>query len=775
MSHLHNAVIEAPSELDDVRYEHHLKHRGQANHRIFWSVWTGIAIVLLTILAYRVHLWWNSRRSRTHRYQRLRKSRKNITYDRATSFCEAILLSTPRGLLNLPINKLSTGKALFLTSYTLVIVVLLLAVDAPLHSAHFLDDVAFRAAWLTLTQFPLVYLLSTKSGPLNFIASLSHERVNWIHRCVTRTLLLSATVHAVIMKTSIDTNDILHSKEQGMSVVRYGIAAYGTLLWIAITSILPLRRWSYRVFYINHYIATVGFLLIAAQHVPAYARPGIYVACSILALDKVLTAYVFIRHNISIAPPLRRFARLTRGPGRARLVMGYPVHFSAPPASASGSSQLHGTTILRITNIPWSWKPGQHIRLYIPALGPLETHPFTPANCATIPAPPLPPRKDIDLENGLRAGGKGGQPPQTSEMLLLLKTKRPGGLTSRLKQEWGSWLCTPCPNATHPPSHHLTAYIDGPYGSPPGWTAYEDLVLVASSSGVSFTLAVLAHLEQIVFMGEEIRTKRVRFVWVCRHVDGVLEGVVENSVRRCADMLREAGVRIDVEFWTTCLESGRKEEMGNEGLTGQGHDAFAHLRPVVRRQISDRAPLRIRHPDEIVAEWDRAAAEESDSEDDLDPFLSWDEEGYASEHSDETEDGTLVGSFEQSDGDEEALMLDGSDGRDAMWRPLPRRSNCTTMASNQGEERCRCALIQHRRQKLNLGNGDGNLIQRINGTRPDMKSVLDDTTHGENTMVAMCANASMARDLRDVVARMKMDFAKGRRNGKVDAYIEGQD
>tara|TARA_R110002003_G_scaffold97_1_gene7733 strand:+ start:8150 stop:8338 length:189 start_codon:yes stop_codon:yes gene_type:complete len=61
MSHVHNAMVDAPSELDDVRYEHHLKHRGRANHRIFWTVWLAIAAALLVIVGYRMYRWGGNR------------------------------------------------------------------------------------------------------------------------------------------------------------------------------------------------------------------------------------------------------------------------------------------------------------------------------------------------------------------------------------------------------------------------------------------------------------------------------------------------------------------------------------------------------------------------------------------------------------------------------------------------------------------------------------------------------------------------------------------
>jgi hypothetical protein len=47
--------------LDDVRYQHHLEHRGRANQHIFFIAWTLIAVVVISSSSGRVVNWWNRR------------------------------------------------------------------------------------------------------------------------------------------------------------------------------------------------------------------------------------------------------------------------------------------------------------------------------------------------------------------------------------------------------------------------------------------------------------------------------------------------------------------------------------------------------------------------------------------------------------------------------------------------------------------------------------------------------------------------------------------
>ena len=227
-----------------------------------------------------------------------------------------------------------------------------------------------------------------------------------------------------------------------------------------------------------------------------------------------------------------------------------------PPPSVSSlpTQTTDATTIIHIPNVPFTWRPGQHIRLSIPSLELFAIHPFTPANCSAMPPPPLPPRKDI--EQNIIAGT---QPRQSSEMLLLIKQKK--GFTQRLAKYHSDWLARPCPNASAPKNENLTAYIDGPYGNVPEWSNYVNLVLVSTSTGVSFALSILDYLEQMCFTAHPIATQSVTFIWSSRHINPVLEDTVTQAVARCAGTLRDSGVNVNISFWATCVDAESLGEM----------------------------------------------------------------------------------------------------------------------------------------------------------------------------------------------------------------------
>ncbi|CAO2648743.1 Nn.00g096920.m01.CDS01 [Neocucurbitaria sp. VM-36] len=763
------------ADVDDIRYQHHLKHRGRTNKQIFWITWSTIAVITSIRVTRKVFKWWVRRCRRRHRYPKPVASSLIGILRRGLAFMRAIsIVPLPaKGRLAMPTWTL--GCLLFKVFYMTIAVSILTGVDASILTPHFLDDVAFRAAWLTLTQIPLVYFLSSKRGLLNIIAGFSYERINHIHRWAGRIMFLSATIHMAIMNSSISMRDILHSHDKSMSVVRYGFGAYSLLAWIAVTSVLPLRAWSYRAFYINHWISTLAFLVIIFVHVPSHARTPTCLATVFVALDKLLVSLLFFRNNFSIRSLKHKFAKFRRGPGRDLLVAGYPVEMTAPSLVTLGLPRQtkDSTTIIRICNLPFTWKPGQHVRLYIPALGALEMHPFTPANCSVMPPPPLPPRMNRGRENfglintALQA--------QISEMMLMIRAH--SGFTRRLGEYYAEWLTRPCPNASELPST-LTAYIDGPYGSPPAWELYENLVLIGTSSGVSFILAIVDHLEQLCFTGNgELKTKTVTFMWITRHVDPQLEEMVQGLLLRYSTILRESNITVEADFYTTCLDS----DIGPRMIQ---HDPFSHLRRQRGVNLICRPALKIRNPSEIYEEWSREAQMETLNSEEVELFMSGecDSARNSFESDGISEISTLVEGRMENESDADPFSDAYATGaRDAAYRPLltplPPSLQGTARVPHQSLEvqSCHCAVIQHQRQKLGSFRRYDTITRNFS-TRPNISQKLSDVisqTSTGATMVAVCSNENIVRAAQSTVARMNLDCALGRRKGRVEIFVEG--
>lgn len=719
---------------------------------------------------------------------------KSSLLRRTWEFGQAVAVAPFPQLFRRSITTLTCGSIFGIAIYTTIVVSLLLSVDAPTSTPHFTDDVAFRAAWVTITQIPLAFFFSTKRGPINIIAEVSYDRLAWMHKWVGRMIFVSATTHVAIMKSSISLTDILISHDRGATVVRFGIGSYLLLLWIAVSSILPLRKWNYRAFHINHNISTLGFLVIIIQHVPKHATTPILVAFGFVVLDKTLIVVSFLKTNISVRALKPRFARFRRAPGQAMIVAGYPVEMLEPHNISASIDAKESITTIRLCNIPMTWRPGQHIRLYLPKLGAFEMHPFTPANCSNIAKPPpLPPRRSHELERrGSSASTSTSRP--SNDVLLMIRAH--SGLTRRIKNFHTEWLKLPCPNATlSSTATSLTAYVDGPYGNPPTWEDYENLLLVATSTGVSFALSIMDYLEQLCLAdASKLATQTIRIIWIVRHIDPQLEVTVTELLQRYSTMLRESGVRVETELYVTCGHA--KLDLSIVDI-----DQFAHLRPGLPRHGSGDRTLTIRNPDEIYDEWEEEerlwaemeALEEMQMKE-VDPFTDVNE--VTSTYS--NDDAVAAYEGDGYAGSETSTLLDGTENQQSQRHSKSfsdvRLTSDETAALNQPrplsspilspvlpreiepEERlCQCALVQYQRQKLH-GFRRPYFGTTYYAARPDVWRIVSLEVNSDphsRSMVATCANRGVSRQVEKAVSEAKFAFARGQRPTIVEAFTEG--
>ena len=116
------------------------------------------------------------------------------------------------------------------------------------------------------------------------------------------------------------------------------------------------------------------FLMIAAKHVPIYARLPIHASFALVALDKACSGYKLILNNISLQTVKRKKHCLRKGPNEQVLAMGHSIKMTTPVINIGSVATEESTTIIRLSNLPFSWKPGQHVRLFLPRLGAIDPH-----------------------------------------------------------------------------------------------------------------------------------------------------------------------------------------------------------------------------------------------------------------------------------------------------------------------------------------------------------------------------------------------------------------
>jgi predicted ferric reductase len=361
------------------------------------------------------------------------------------------------------------------------------------NDVYYWERIGYRNAWVTLAQFPLVYLLSTKVNVIGFLTGTSHERLNWLHRWVARTMFVTATVHGFHFWTMWVRAEFLDYALEIMPLVKYGLAAWAILLWNVITGIVPIRRLSYEVWVAQHVLTSIIMLWLLHKHIPANARWLLWMSISFLVFDRAMRWILLLWQNIRLRPQ-----------GTACQGMKHLGHRVA--ARVVGPA----TTVITIKDVHFEWKAGQHIYLWLPRLGPLEAHPYTIA-CAH------------KLDGTCCCNS------------IQLVVRAHNGFSKRIHEY-----------ATKNSTSDLTGFVSGPYGVPPQWNIYETLVLIGASTGASFVVPIL---ESVAAAQKSNCTRRVDVILVARTAEEIRYYV--ERAEEAGRMVRAKGVAVSIHIAIT--------------------------------------------------------------------------------------------------------------------------------------------------------------------------------------------------------------------------------
>ncbi len=378
-------------------------------------------------------------------------------------------------------------------------VVIYMMVDgAVIKDVYFWERIGYRNAWVTVTQVPLLYLLASKTNMIGIIIGTSHERLNWLHRWVARTMFVTATVHGFHFWSEWVYYDIVQTELATLStIVPYGLGAWGILLWMTVTSFKPFRSMAYEFFVIQHILAAIIFLYVVYVHIPVSARYNVWFAIGAISFDRVCRLVLLVWRNVKIEP------KKTCCKGGQRF--GYQTQLTAVGNSI---------TVLTISNAHFEWFAGQHLYIWIPRIGLLETHPYTIATSHPLP----------------------GTCTCNSIQLVV---RSHNGFSKRLNQ-FAQKAEASSKKET------VTAFLVGPYGQPPRWDIFETLILISASTGTSFTLPIL---ESLLESKVTNCTKRVDFLLAAKQGEEV--GFYHERLHEAIDRAQSVGIDLTVHIAVT--------------------------------------------------------------------------------------------------------------------------------------------------------------------------------------------------------------------------------
>ncbi|TNY17662.1 putative ferric reductase transmembrane component [Rhodotorula diobovata] len=350
-----------------------------------------------------------------------------------------------------------------------------------------------RFGFLAITCLPPLCVLAAKNGPTSWLLGRGWTAVNFLHRWLGRAIVLLVLLHfyfwTIQYSGAAQTAFLAGEKE------RRGIAALAFLLLITLSSLPPMRRFSYPVFFVLHYVGIVGFLAFLHKHTTharAYSTWPIIAIYTADILGRVLSMRIRVVEAEALDGGMVRLALPgLRAGWRGGQHLSIRVFFVPPPL-------VHARGTGRLARVA---KDAAHALRS--AVRPFEAHPLS---IATEPT-------------GLAADGTGLE----RGIELYARSCGAGTWTDDLHRfvvasEAISAARRPTPKKR---KTRMLCLLEGPYGGLPAYSSpltlledTESLLLVAGGSGMSFVLGVL---DEVVGrrLGAQKRG-RVDVVWVVR-------------------------------------------------------------------------------------------------------------------------------------------------------------------------------------------------------------------------------------------------------------------
>lgn len=407
------------------------------------------------------------------------------------------LLDAPKTLMSRLIPRpvrfatLPVRKTIVVVAYT-AFVSLLVTYKSIKHDANFHERIAFRAAWITATQTSLPFLLAVRVNPIGLLLGTSYERINWFHRWASRVFFASATVHGGFFTYEWLAASFFWTEVKTVKMVLPGIGAWFILAWTVVSTIPFFRRIKYELFVVQHIISVVLLLVFLVLHVPDHHLFSIWCAVGVFAYDVVTRS----------ANPIWRNLRL-------RVSANPSVRYAHDANVEAVDDEL---TVMTIRNVGFTWVPGQHVLIWSPTFRWETPHPFTIVNSPSAEA-------------------------KTQDVQLTMKTKT--GLTRDLN-DWARRTGLRGDNGS------MRVLVTGPFGTVPNWKQYENIVLVAASTGGSFTTPIL---EDILTSQSPGCVRKISALYIVRH-----KTHAEPYLQRIARVLsraKEMGISANIQVAVT--------------------------------------------------------------------------------------------------------------------------------------------------------------------------------------------------------------------------------
>ena len=343
-------------------------------------------------------------------------------------------------------------------------------VPYPKAEEEVLDILRNRTGTLAVVNLIPLLMIAGRNNPLIRFLNVSFDTWNLLHRWLGRIVVLEALAHVIcwiIPNVREEGWPSIQASITGSSFIMTGFVAVVAFFALVVHSPSALRHAFYETF-LHLHIALVGVALgFLWVHLDGYPQQRYLLASIIIwAIERFLRLAILFYRNVGNG-------------GTSATVEGLP-----------GDAMRITLKMAR----PWTFRPGQHLYLYLPSVGLWTSHPFTVAWSEA--------EEQVTDEKGLVMSRQDVLSLQKTTMSLVVR-RRTGvtdTLFERVDKSVGGRISLP-------------AFAEGPYGTPKSMKSYGSVVLFAGGVGITHHVAFVRQLIS-GYTENMVAARRITLVWI---------------------------------------------------------------------------------------------------------------------------------------------------------------------------------------------------------------------------------------------------------------------
>ncbi|KAK4552507.1 hypothetical protein LTR86_010351 [Recurvomyces mirabilis] len=338
----------------------------------------------------------------------------------------------------------------------------------------FYNDARNRTGVLAVMNMIPLFVLAGRNNPLIWLLDISFDTYNLVHRWIGRIVVFEAVAHTAFWMAG---KIAVMGDQKGWAMIKVAMGSsqlimsgtIGTCAFVAVLLQSPsvVRHAFYETFLHVHILLAITATVAVWIHLNMLPQQALLQGAIICwAIERVLRFVWLIRNNIS------------RGVTKAEV--------EALPGDAV-------KVTLRIAK-PWKFQPGQHIYMYMPAVGLWTSHPFSLAWSDEQP----------------EFGGEKGLPMARQDILAANKA-RSMSLIIRRRTGFTDKMYRKAENSAGG-KFITTALVEGPYGNQ-SFQSYGTVMLFAAGVGITHQVP---HVRDLVaaYSNGTCATRKVVLVWI---------------------------------------------------------------------------------------------------------------------------------------------------------------------------------------------------------------------------------------------------------------------